>query len=295
MSKINVLTHLEDFTFFNSCYLEFISKKHFNLLVYDADVSYDSASTIIATNCLNKHQWFSQLNGFKILIDNTWEIPQPSDLVDSHCCFSQNFFWYNESLHYQHLGLDKYTPNKTYNKLALVPMRLKKKSRDQLFQKLPLDKCIYSYNGIGHCLPDDDNNDNRYFNSQWYNDTYFSISAETVVTGDQLFITEKTFKPIAFYHPFMVAGQPGVLYHLKQLGFETYDNMFDESYDSMPDYSDRITKIIDNLNSFNPVAYDKITQEKIEYNRNRFFNRQLVTEKFEQEIIQPIIEYFETK
>ena len=68
-----------------------------------------------------------------------------------------------------------------------------------------------------------------------YNQTYYSIVAETFTKNSFSFFTEKTAKPLVAKRPFVVfAGQ----YHLKNLrhlGFQTFNNIIDESYDNDPD------------------------------------------------------------
>jgi hypothetical protein len=72
------------------------------------------------------------------------------------------------------------------------------------------------------------------------NETYFDS-----VSG--LFITEKTFRTIALGHIFLICGQPGLLAHLKQEGFQTFDDLFDESYDNIVSFSQRWVIIKKNL------------------------------------------------
>jgi hypothetical protein len=72
------------------------------------------------------------------------------------------------------------------------------------------------------------------------NETYFDS-----VSG--LFITEKTFRTIALGHIFLICGQPGLLAHLKQEGFQTFDDLFDESYDNIVSFSQRWAIIKKNL------------------------------------------------
>jgi hypothetical protein len=72
------------------------------------------------------------------------------------------------------------------------------------------------------------------------NETYFDS-----VGG--LFITEKTFRTIALGHIFLICGQPGLLAHLKQEGFQTFDDLFDESYDNIVSFSQRWAIIKKNL------------------------------------------------
>ena len=49
------------------------------------------------------------------------------------------------------------------------------------------------------------------------------------------FLTEKTFKPIRAGHPFIVVGNDSLLHLLHLLGFETYSQCWDESYDNVID------------------------------------------------------------
>ena len=64
-------------------------------------------------------------------------------------------------------------------------------------------------------------------------DNLIFIVTETLFSGDMtnLFLTEKTFKPISLKMPFIVIGQPGTLARLKELGYETFSEFWDESYD----------------------------------------------------------------
>jgi hypothetical protein len=73
-----------------------------------------------------------------------------------------------------------------------------------------------------------------------YLESYISLSAETlflpsVLNGVtyQLDVSEKTYKPIVAMQPFIVLGQPGTLSFLKDQGFKTFSNWWDESYDQM--------------------------------------------------------------
>ncbi len=81
----------------------------------------------------------------------------------------------------------------------------------------------------------------------WLN-TYFSVVSETSVLNNTVFITEKTIKPMIYYHPFIIWGNPKTLYHLKKLGFKTFPEFFDETYDNITDKEQRLKLIINNLN-----------------------------------------------
>lgn len=74
-----------------------------------------------------------------------------------------------------------------------------------------------------------------------YRDTYFTLDAEMSV--QHYFPTEKTYKAILTGHPFIILSAPGYLQHLRQMGFQTFDPMIDESYDQEPDLGRRIQMI----------------------------------------------------
>jgi hypothetical protein len=233
------------------------------------------------------------------------------------------WFWYNESLMYtcdSRCQYNNYTPNRTNNQLFLMPMRRSKQFRTQIKERLApnLDRAIYSYveswddpralprytkSNIEKIAPD------RVFESAWYDDTFFTVAVETAVdrqldmdselTGMRtealpcdLFVTEKTFKPIAFLHPFLVCGMQGTLKFLQDNGFETYDNIFDESYDSMPFFEDRLDIIYNNIVNFNKEKYlDLLTEQKIKHNYDRFYNRSAVLEGVNIDLIQPLMDW----
>jgi hypothetical protein len=50
-----------------------------------------------------------------------------------------------------------------------------------------------------------------------------------------VFISEKSFKPIAAMQPFITVGSKGTLAYLRKLGFKTFHPFIDESYDEMND------------------------------------------------------------
>ena len=133
-------------------------------------------------------------------------------------------------------------------------------------------------------------------NTCWYDDTYFSVVAETFAFDicPYTIVTEKTFKPIAFYHPFILLAQPKTLAYLKLIGFETYSNLFNEEYDNINDANIRLLKVVEQIKSFVKEPYDKLTKEKLDYNHNLFFDVKQVKQRIINEIIHPLITYVET-
>ena len=80
-------------------------------------------------------------------------------------------------------------------------------------------------------------------NNDAHKNSYFYICTETFTTGEYKSLTEKVFKPIANFQPFLFVAYPGALHVLKELGFKTFDGFIDESYDHEQDESKRIQMI----------------------------------------------------
>lgn len=68
---------------------------------------------------------------------------------------------------------------------------------------------------------------------QVYNQTAYSIVAETHVKTEVSFFTEKIAKPLLARRLFVVFANYRYLYNLRQLGFRTFNGIIDESYDEI--------------------------------------------------------------
>lgn len=238
------------------------------------------------------------------------------------------FFWYNESLMYtcdNRFQYQNYIPNRTNNKLFFMPIKRSKEFRDRIVNKLGefLDRSIWSYveqwNNGKHLITRADNpiakiGWDRQFEEEWYDDTFFTVVVETFAfiqhdleiekTGlvfdycgpCELFVTEKTYKPIAHQHPFVVCGMKGVLSFLKEIGFETYDHIFDESYDNLDFFDDRLDIIYTNIKNFSKEKYfDPMTEHKIRHNYNLFYDRSKVLAGINSELIEPMLEWIDAR
>jgi hypothetical protein len=101
----------------------------------------------------------------------------------------------------------------------------------------------------------DDNTNDKEFDYYMYNfnqkaclESWISVISETHFEDTQgtIFLSEKTFKTIACQSPFMILGNSGSLKKLKELGYFTYHDIIDESYDELSSIH-RINAIIDEL------------------------------------------------
>ena len=314
MRRIKLLLNNNDPTSFSKDHMRALLSQHFDIEIYSPDNTYDKANTVLAVNSFklgsaNPDYWYREFldQGYKVIVDNMWEIESflpdhyPDYTGDSLVLQLPNWFWYNESIWYDYLGYQSYVPAKTYQKRALMPMRVDRSHRREMVIALcgNLDQLIWSYTVHGRSLPDDLPQEHpdyqRYFNPAWYDDTHFSIVVETVIDNPDIFVTEKTFKPMAFHHPFVVMAQAGHLKYLQQQGFETYSNLFDERYDAINDWHLRLQAVVDTIKNYTLEPYDKLTQQKITHNHERFYNLDLVKSRLVAELIDPIYDYAESR
>jgi hypothetical protein len=107
-----------------------------------------------------------------------------------------------------------------------------------------------------------------------YSSTFFSVISETSLVN--CFITEKIYKPIANLHPFILIGPPGILTLLRSKGYQTFPEMFNESYDSELDPVKRINLVLDEIEKFvNLSAKEKrekfkSIKDKLEFNKSLY-------------------------
>ena len=152
-------------------------------------------------------------------------------------------------------------------------------NRERFFEEFKfaglLDSSIWSHrsgksaNGFG---PDQDWQDPfvhpdfrfyAYYPSHYYQ-TNISIVSET--TQNEWFPTEKTYKSLMLGHPFVVYGGQHSLKKLHMLGFETFSNDIDESYDDCEFPMERATKLVESLKSCGtpqPSLHNRLQFQKV--------------------------------
>lgn len=99
---------------------------------------------------------------------------------------------------------------------------------------------------------------------QYYDQFQIELVAETMCAGITFFPTEKIFRPITGRRPFLVFGPIHFLNNLRGLGFRTYSECWDESYDQYQglDRWNRIRHVIDNIisNGYNLTLATEIAE-----------------------------------
>jgi hypothetical protein len=106
-------------------------------------------------------------------------------------------------------------------------------------------------------------------------DSYLHLVTETTVIPG-VFITEKTWKPVAAGVPFLMLGNPGTMSLLKTLGVDTYDDVINHAYyDNEPDWRERLTKMHTVLDNLIEHGAEKIYQQlfvRAQDNQIKFYN-----------------------
>jgi hypothetical protein len=108
----------------------------------------------------------------------------------------------------------------------------------------------------------------------WYSNFFVDIVCETFHSGDTFFVTEKLWRAVATRTPFIIQGPTDTLKRLRQLGFQTFNQWWDEGYDEDPYYYKlhEIKKTVNHISKFNidelNTMYNQM-QSVLDHNYNR--------------------------
>ena len=185
----------------------------------------------------------------------------------------------------------------------------KRQMRDEFLSEIPLEHFYYSYGVTGEGQIDNFKKQQRvkfphknligpprfekdapdylemnyHLPSSYNKHCLFELVLETLPhfpdNGPNLFITEKSWKPFFSGNPQLIFGNPGTLEQLRKAGFETFPEIFDESYDREIVPEKRAKIIQDNVKRIcyheNPKhLFDKVLK-KVIHNRYHFLDLHL--------------------
>lgn len=91
-----------------------------------------------------------------------------------------------------------------------------------------------------------------------HKNSYFYVCTETYVHGNYKSLTEKVFKPIINFQPFLFMAFPGALKLLRSLGFKTFEPFINESYDDEMDKIVRLNMIHDEITRLCSMSKEEI-------------------------------------
>jgi len=110
--------------------------------------------------------------------------------------------------------------------------------------------------------------------------TIFQIVNETLVNDQNstsLFYSEKTFRPILHFQPFVIFGQKEANHRLKDLGYKLYDDWFDLSFDFISDPIERYHEL---LNSIKKSCETFRNLERHEHIKWKFKNEEILLHNY---------------
>jgi hypothetical protein len=105
---------------------------------------------------------------------------------------------------------------------------------------------------------------------------FLHVVTETVFDYPTVFISEKSIRPILFKRPFVLASSVGCLANIRKVGFQTFNQYWDESYDLIQDPAERmlaIIKIIDSICAKSIAELQELCvdmQDILDYNFNYY-------------------------
>ncbi len=311
-------------------YMQAILAAHFDLVPFAPGLNTADGAvlTVYQTAESDARPWYHDLEqmGCRIIVDHLLDsdVHSGSTSTDRNLTLRNGrWMWYSTSLRYTRAGFDQYRPQRRVDRDFLMMMNKQRPHRDLVLEQLAplLHRALCSYIERGIDLAESDSRQSYrdlhwydYFNPAWYDRTAFSVVVESWMRSDAYFanpgkpqpnafvrlrpnyrteVSEKIFKPLAFQHPFIVYGSEGTLRYLQDTGFETFDNLWDESYDSVTSDSARFDAVTRTVMSAvaQPLILDPLTQQKLQHNRERFWDQRLVTDLVRREIIRDILEF----
>ena len=122
------------------------------------------------------------------------------------------------------------------------------------------------------------NNKAMHINTDIYLKSWATMVNETHAFDEahNLFISEKIWKPVFALSPFMVWGHRHTLRQLHSWGYETWPDLWDESYDSLPDLQ-RMDLLLDNLQMLRWLrdrrSWWQQARERCQHNQQHFMRQ----------------------
>lgn len=112
--------------------------------------------------------------------------------------------------------------------------------------------------------------------SNYYFESFIDIINETRFAQPTANYSEKVYQAVQYMRPFIVVGPPKTLEYIRSMGFKTFNEFFDESYDDEFDHGERLAKIFTLINQLFGMTnieqrelYDKMTSVLV-HNLNRY-------------------------
>ena len=108
--------------------------------------------------------------------------------------------------------------------------------------------------------------------------TYYNLVTETTDFNDSMFLTEKTYKAMLLFQPFLIWGSPYSIQTLRASGYKAFDKWINHSYDLIEDHDGRRLAIVDEVKRLNSISKEVWAEMCFEmlpdlnYNYNHLMN-----------------------
>jgi hypothetical protein len=118
-----------------------------------------------------------------------------------------------------------------------------------------------------------------------YNETYFSVVTETLFFRKERpdeygrFLSEKTFKPVAMKHPFIIVSTPNFLEKFKEIGYKSFSPWINEDYDKEDDDATRMMMIVREIERLVNLSAEELEEFLVAMRDICEHNYQLLTNK----------------
>lgn len=93
--------------------------------------------------------------------------------------------------------------------------------------------------------------------TNFYKDILVDVVVESHVSGRTFFPTEKTLRPMWLKKPFIIFGSKDYLLYLRQMGFRTFGDFWDEDYDGY-ETKERYIRILALLDQLSKKTYNEL-------------------------------------
>jgi hypothetical protein len=125
---------------------------------------------------------------------------------------------------------------------------------------------VLSSNFSGHAYPETQDSvnpttHNQYFSrlKQYYQNVFLDVVTESRYAQPTANVSEKTTQAMVFMTPFVLVAPPNSLEYLKVLGYKTFSNWWDETYDTQTDHVMRLKMIFKLLDYIQTLSKDDLS------------------------------------
>lgn len=110
---------------------------------------------------------------------------------------------------------------------------------------------------------------------QWYQNIFVDVICETWYHGTNFYITEKFWRAVTTKTPFIIHGAQNILANLRNMGFKTFSDYWDEGYQEDPAFYNikEIKKVLAHLSTKSVAELSemhKSMQDILDHNYNVF-------------------------